>query len=254
MSQKDDTQVNYGNWVSKKFVYIPAALAIVFVGLSFISLFFLVGAFLFLIPTIYFIYAYCQFSPRGGNLQAKIRDLASDQLFWHGDGNLLDIGCGNGALAIEAAKKYPKARIVGIDYWGGNWEYSKESCEKNAQIAGVAERTSFQKASAAKLPFADEYFDAVVSNFVFHEVQDVRDKRVLIREALRVLKKGGVFVFQDPFLWKTIYGEVDDLLATIRSWDIQNVKFVNTSTNEFIPRLLKLPFMVGSIGIIYGTK
>ena len=254
MRQKDAGKVNYGNWVSKKFIYIPAVLAVIFLGLSFLSLFFLVGAFLFLVPTIYFIYAYWQFSPRGGNLQAKIRDLASDQLFWDGEGSLLDIGCGNGALAIEAAKKYPKARIVGIDYWGGNWEYSKESCEKNAQIAGVAERTSFQKASAAKLPFADEYFDAVVSNFVFHEVQDVRDKKVLIKEALRVLKKGGVFMFQDPFLWKVIYGEVDDLLATIHGWDIQNVKFVNTSTKNFIPRLLKLPFMVGSIGIIYGTK
>jgi ubiquinone/menaquinone biosynthesis C-methylase UbiE len=39
-----------------------------------------------------------------------------------------------------------------------------------------------------KLPFADEHFDAVVSNFVFHEVKDVKDKRAVIKEALRVLK------------------------------------------------------------------
>jgi hypothetical protein len=69
-----------------------------------------------------------------------------------------------------------------------------------------------------------------------------------------VTKKGGVFTFQDLFLVKSIYGEIDDLLATIRSWSIQDVKFVNTSTSGFIPRLLKLPFMVGAIGIIYGTK
>ena len=251
---KQSHEVDYGNWVSRRLIYIPAALAVIFSGLLFLSLFFLVGTLLFLIPTVYFIYAYFQFSPRGGNLQAKIRDLASNQLVWDGDGRLLDIGCGNGAIAIEAANKYPKAQIVGIDYWGGQWEYSKESCEKNAQIAGVAERTSFQKDSAAKLPFADESFDAVVSNFVFHEVQDVKDKRAVIKEALRVLKKDGLFVFQDLFLWKRIYGEPEDLLATIQSWGVQEVKFVDTSQQSFIPRAMKLPFMVGQIGIIYGRK
>jgi SAM-dependent methyltransferase len=251
---KQGHQVDYGNWVARKFIYIPAILAVMFLGLSFISFFFLVGTFLFLIPAVYFIYSYFQFSPKGGNLQAKIRDLASNQLVWNGDGSLLDIGCGNGALAIEAAKKYPEARIVGIDYWGGKWEYSKESCEKNAQIAGVAERTSFQKASAAKLPFAGEYFDAVVSNFVFHEVQDVKDKRAVIKEALRVLKKDGVFVFQDLFLWKRIYGEPADLLATIQSWGVQEVKLIDTNHQSFIPEAMKLPFMVGQIGIIHGRK
>ena len=251
---KQSHEVDYGNWVSRKFIYVPAVLAIIFWGLSFLSLFFLVGTFLFLIPTAYFIYAYMQFSPRGGNLQAKIRDLALKQLVWDGDGRLLDIGCGNGALAIEAAKNYPQTHIVGIDYWGGQWEYSKESCEKNAQIAGVSERTSFQKASAAKLPFTDEFFDVALSNFVFHEVQDVKDKRAVIKEALRVIKKDGLFVFQDLFLWKRIYGETEALLATIQSWGVQEVNIIDTSQQNFIPRAMKLPFMVGQIGIIYGRK
>jgi ubiquinone/menaquinone biosynthesis C-methylase UbiE len=247
-------KVDYGNWVSKKFIYIPALLAVIFLGLSFLSLLFLVGTFLFLIPTAYFVYAYFQFSPRGGKLQAKIRDLVFNQLVWDGDGRLLDIGCGNGALAIEAAQKYPKAQITGIDYWGGQWEYSKQACEKNAEIAGVAERTFFQKASASKLPFTDEFFDATVSNFVFHEVQDVKDKKEVIKEALRVLKKGGLFVFQDLFLLTRMYGEPQDLLSTIKKWGIQDIKFVNTSDQKFIPRAMKLPFMVGQIGVICGRK
>jgi hypothetical protein len=59
---------------------------------------------------------------------------------------------------------------------------------------------------------------------------------------------------QDLFLAKGLYGEVDDLLETIQSWGIAEVAFVDTSAFGFIPTALKLPFMVGKIGIIYGTK
>ena len=247
-------EVDYGNWVSRKFIYIPGILSLIFFGLSYISLLFLIGALIFLLPASYFCYAYYKFSPRGGNLQARIRDLLFAHLIWDGDGKLLDIGCGNGALAIEAAKRYPKSRVTAIDYWGGSWEYSKEACERNAEIAGVTGRTLFQKASAASLPFEEEFFDVAVSNFVFHEVADAKDKKELIKEALRVVKKGGLFVFQDLFLLKRIYGEPQDLLATVKSWGVQDVKFVNTSDQEFIPGAMKLPFMVGRIGIIYGQK
>jgi hypothetical protein len=51
-----------------------------------------------------------------------------------------------------------------------------------------------------------------------------------------------------------VYGELDDLLDTIRGWGIAEVAFVDTSACDFIPRLLKLPFMLGNISIIYGTK
>ncbi|MFC1863087.1 class I SAM-dependent methyltransferase [Thermodesulfobacteriota bacterium] len=73
---------------------------------------------------------------------------------------------------------------------------------------GVAERVTFVRAYASYLPFDDEAFDVVVSNLVFHEVRDVKDKKLLIKEALRVVKKGGWFVFQDLFLWKQVYGGV----------------------------------------------
>ena len=125
---------------------------------------------------------------------------------------------------------------------------------KNAGVESVIDRMEFQKASASSLPFTDEYFDLAVSNFVFHEVNDTKDKRDVIKEALRVLKKGGKFVFQDLFLVKHIYGDPNDLIKTIKSWGVENVEFINTSNESFIPKALKLPFMIGRIGIIYGTK
>jgi ubiquinone/menaquinone biosynthesis C-methylase UbiE len=254
MSQKDTIKPDYGNWVSKWLLYMPAATALFFLALSAVSRWFVIGAAFFLIVFAYFAYAYFRFSPAGGDLQTKIRDLVLKRLKWNGKGQALDIGCGNAALVIKLARQYPQARVTGIDYWGGKWGYSREACEKNAEIEGVFGRTAFKKASASSLPFADGYFDAAVSNFVFHEVKDSKNKRDVVREALRVLKKDGAFAFQDLFLAKSIYGDIDDLLATIRGWGIRNVKFENTSKNEFIPGFMKLPFMVGAIGIIYGKK
>jgi SAM-dependent methyltransferase len=112
----------------------------------------------------------------------------------------------------------------------------------------------FQKASASKLPFEDGYFDAAVSNLCFHEVADTEEKREVVREALRVVKKGGVFAFQDLFLLKQAYGDVDELVRTIKSWGITEVEFTETRSFPFIPTALKLPFMVGRMGIIKGEK
>jgi ubiquinone/menaquinone biosynthesis C-methylase UbiE len=194
------------------------------------------------------------FSPQGGNVQIRVRGLVLSNLNWNGEGQILDIGCGSASLTIELAKKYMQAQVLGIDYWGKQWEYSKKVCEKNAKIEGVMERVTFQKASAAALPFDDDSFDAVVSNLVFHEVSGVKDKKDLIREALRVVKKGGKFVFQDLFLWKRIYGEPEELIETVRSWGIKEAEFINTSNSAFIPTALKLPFMVGTIGMLVGEK
>lgn len=244
----------YGNWVSKRLIILSSILGLGFLGLVLLSKIFAIPAGLFFLVSSYFTYARYKFSPKGGNVQGRILDLLLTHLDWNGEGLILDVGCGNGALAIKLAHKYAIARVIGIDYWGGNWEYSKEACESNAKIEGVADRTTFQKASASALPFEDEHFDAVVSNLVFHEVKDVADKREAIREALRVLKKGGKFAFQDLFLVKRTYGDPDDLVSTVLGWKIRSVEFIHTRDATFIPLALKLPFMVGTIGVIKGEK
>jgi SAM-dependent methyltransferase len=245
---------NYGNWVSTKLIYGSAVLSALFLGLSLLHPAFVIGALPFLAALAYFAYARYAFSPRGGGIQVKLWELVLDRLNWNGTGKAIDIGCGNGPLTVALAQRHPDGHVTGIDTWGQVWNYSKAVCERNAVAAGVAGRTDFQRASASALPFEDEVFDAAISNFVFHDVSDIKDRRALVREALRVIKKGGSFAFQDLFLVKGLYGEVDNLLETIRGWGIAEVSFVDTSTSDFIPRALKLPFMLGKISIIYGTK
>jgi ubiquinone/menaquinone biosynthesis C-methylase UbiE len=244
----------YGNWISKKLIYLSGSLGCVFLSLGLVFWVLIIPAVLFLLVAVYFLYVRYQFSPQGGNVQDHIWTLVLANLSWNGAGRGLDIGCGNGALTIKLAQKYPKAQIIGVDYWGKAWEYSKKVCERNAAIEGVSERVTFQRANAAALPFADGYFDAAVSNFVFHMVGKSKDKRAVVREALRVVKKGGAFSFQDEFLVKPLFGDIDDLIETIKSWGISKVEFVQTRDADFIPRALKLPFILGTIGLIRGEK
>jgi SAM-dependent methyltransferase len=245
---------DYDNWVPARRLFALGAAGIFFLMLSFVFFAAFPAAIVFLGALSYQAFARYKFSPRGGNLQAQIREMVLERFDWDGEGQALDIGCGNAPLTIGVAKKFPKARVTGIDYWGGRWEYSKRACEHNAEVERVADRVTFRRGSASALPFDDESFDAAVSNFVFHRVRDASDKRDVIKESLRVVKKGGAFAFQDPFLRKTIYGDFEDLLQTIRSWGVSRVEFIDTSGADFIPAVLRLPFAAGAIGVLYGRK
>ncbi|MGD0612116.1 MAG: class I SAM-dependent methyltransferase [Anaerolineales bacterium] len=251
---KSKDQPDYGNWVSKKLIYVPGIVSLAFWGLAFLSLWWMLPAALFLCVAVYFGYARFLFSSRGKNIQARIRGLVLDHLDWKGEGQALDIGCGGGALVIELARQHPQAKVCGIDSWGEDWEYSQTVCEQNAQLEGVGERVIFRKGSASELPFDDESLDAVVSNLVFHEVKETPDKRELVREALRVLRKGGKFAFQDLFLFERSYGSPAELVETLRGWGMSRVEFIPTREATFIPHTLKLPFMVGTLGLLAGEK
>jgi len=225
-----------------------------FLVISFLYAPIIAVAVFFSVLCFYFAYSRNRLSPQGGDLQSQIQELVLEHLNWDGKGNIIDIECGNAPLTIKATKKYPDAHLTGIDYWGGMWEFSLEVCKRNAKIEGVNDRLTFQKATTSDLPFTKGHFDAAISNLVFHEVNDTKDKREVIKEALRVVKKGGAFAFQDLFHEKRIYGDMEDLLKTIRSWGIESVEFSSTKDSEFIPWALKLPFMVSKIGIIYRIK
>ena len=127
-------------------------------------------------------------------------------------GKGLDVGCGSGALTIACAKANPGAEMLGIDRWEAEYvSYSYDLCCRNSAAEGV-KNARFAKGDAIKLDFPDETFDAVTSNYVYHNIGLV-DKQQLLRETLRVLKKGGTFA-------------IHDLMSPVRYGDMQ--KFVDS--------------------------
>ena len=81
-----------------------------------------------------------EFDFEGGALMGQIHQIVVDHLPWDGQGTLLDVGCGAGALTIRCAKAFPQAQVHGVDMWGTNWAYSREQCERNAQIEEIVAR------------------------------------------------------------------------------------------------------------------
>ena len=142
----------------------------------------------------------------------------------------------------------------GIDPCGADWSYSRATCLRNAEERGVGQRISFIPGSAAGLPFEAESFDAVVSNLAFQEVSDVADKRRLLHESLRVLRKGGAFSLQDLFFDPRLYGPVDALIASLRASGARDVHIIALHQRIQIPPLLSGRRVLGAAGILFGTK
>jgi SAM-dependent methyltransferase len=100
-------------------------------------------------------------------------------------GDMLETACGTGIVTRALRRALPEmATIVATDLNQPMLDY--------AQTLPGGERVRWQQADAQALPFADATFDAVVSAF---GVMFFPDKPGAYREALRVLRPGGCFVF-----------------------------------------------------------
>lgn len=129
-------------------------------------------------------------------------------------------------------------------------------CEENARAEGVSGRTTFMRGDAASLPFADGAFDAAVSNFVFHEVRTAKDKRDVVREALRVVRKGGLFSFQDMFSQQKLYGDMEEFTRLLKAEGIEEIHFIANAEklDGLIPPFVRAPWMISGMGVLYGRK
>ena len=148
------------------------------------------------------------------------------------EGNCLDVGCGSGALAIAIAKRNPEAHVTGIDRWGREYaSFNKELCEGNARAEGVS-NVRFRQGDATHLDFPDETFDAVASNYVYHNIPS-KDRQAILLETLRTLKKGGNFAIHDIFSAGK-YGDMHAFVKKLKEMGYEKVDLIDTTNGKWI--------------------
>jgi len=110
-----------------------------------------------------------------------------DKLALKGNESVLDIGCGDGKLTIEIAKRVPDGYVVGIDNSEEMISFARKTFPKDKYP-----NVDWQLMNATEIDFDNE-FDAAYSNAVLHWI---KDHIAILRGVKRSLKPGGRILFQ----------------------------------------------------------
>jgi 2-polyprenyl-3-methyl-5-hydroxy-6-metoxy-1,4-benzoquinol methylase len=111
-----------------------------------------------------------------------------------------DVGCGHGASTITMARAYPKSHFVGYDYHGP----SIDAARARAAEAGLADRITFERASAKDFPGRD--YDLVC---VFDALHDMGDPVGVAAHVRQALKPDGTWLLVEPFAQDQVEGNLN---------------------------------------------
>lgn len=117
---------------------------------------------------------------------------------------LMDLGCGKGLTTLYLAKE-TDANIFAVDLWISATENYKQFMKW-----GIEDKVVPIHADANDLPFADEYFDAIISIDSFHYF--ATQPNFFAEKILPLLKTNGVAILAMPGLAEEIHGFEPELM------------------------------------------
>jgi trans-aconitate methyltransferase len=129
----------------------------------------------------------------------------------------LDFGCGAGDTQAAMRKRFPKARLLGVD---ASAESIRVARERHLPS------TKFLVNDGAELPYADGSVDMAYSNGTFHHVDHAAHAGIA-RELHRVIKPGGhAFMFENNGLnpivaWVMDHNELDRGAVRVPYWQLR---------------------------------
>jgi ubiquinone/menaquinone biosynthesis C-methylase UbiE len=112
-------------------------------------------------------------------------------------GRILDLGCGSYPLFLISTNFHEK---FGIDKVVSE-EYREQASEQASMLKISLLKLDIEQVD--KMPFKDNYFDAVSMLAVFEHLEPSRLEHIL-KEINRILKPGGMYVMTTPAVWTDI--------------------------------------------------
>ncbi len=152
----------------------------------------------------------------------------------------LDFGCGAGDTQVAMRKRFPKARLVGVDASAESIRVARDRHLAN---------TEFIVNDGLALPYADGSVDIAYSNGTFHHVDHAAHGGIA-REIHRVIKPGGhVFMFENNGLNPIVayvmdHNELDRGAVRVPYWKLRSsfesagFRIRGVHFYAFFPRLL----------------
>jgi SAM-dependent methyltransferase len=135
--------------------------------------------------------------------QAAMRAAYLGQISFSVDAEILEVGCGTGAVARDLASRTPDGHVVGLDPSPVLLEHARE-------LGAACQNLRFEQGDAHHLPFEDGGFDVVI----FHTALcHIPGPEIALAEAFRVLRGGGwLAVFDGDYATTTVAtGDLDPL-------------------------------------------
>jgi SAM-dependent methyltransferase len=147
---------------------------------------------------------------------------------------ILDVGCGTGSLAFEAARIAASGSVTGIDLTPGFIEF--------VRARNNDPRVRFEIADARELPFADNSFDRAFCLLVLHFLPDAARA---VAEMRRVVRPGGTVA---AAVWDNYGGQPHIRML----WDIAGVLAPGIESPLFRPmnRPDEMPAVWREVGLI----
>jgi len=149
---------------------------------------------------------------------------------------ILDVGCGTGRLLRAAGRRWPNARLVGVDPSAGMVRAGTALTPADLHVAGAEE-----------IPLEDGSIDLAFSTIAFHHWSDPERG---LREIARVLRPGGGFVLIDnlgpqwiaPYLKDRPYLTADERAAL---WTKAGLRVLEQRPVVILPAFL--PLLLGTV-------
>ena len=123
-------------------------------------------------------------------------------------GRVLDVGCGDGITDLGIALRKRPAEMVGIDPFGSFARLPEVLQQAQLPADCVPSNLRFLPASANEIPFADNYFDVVVSWGSLEHIAGGYAKA--FSEIRRVLRPGGLLMVHPGLFYSDIGNHLNE--------------------------------------------